>query len=97
MNVLIVEDNQDHQFIIRKKLEEYSENISIDTAETVDAAEDLIQRNSYESVLLDYRLQGSSGIELVKWIQQEKIEVPVIMITNMEDVSLAVQAVKLGV
>ena len=97
MNVLIVEDNQDHQFIIRKKLEEYSENISIDTAETVDAAEDLIQKNSYESVLLDYRLQGSSGIELVKWIQQEKIEVPVIMITNMEDVSIAVQAVKLGV
>jgi len=97
MKVLIVEDNLDHQFIIRKTLEEYRDGISIDTAETVDDAQGLIQKNSYESILLDYRLQGSSGIELVKWIQQEEIEVPVIMITNMEDVSIAVQAVKLGV
>ena len=97
MKVLIVEDNRDHQFIIRKKLEEYRDGIAIDTAETVDEAKGLIQKNSYESVLLDYRLQGSSGIELVKWIQKEEIEVPIIMITNMEDVSIAVQAVKLGV
>jgi PAS domain S-box-containing protein len=97
MRVLIVEDNRDHQFIIRKKLEEYRSGIIIDTAETVDDAEHLIQKNSYESVLLDYRLQDSSGIELVKWIQEKEIEVPIIMITNMEDVSLAVQAVKLGV
>jgi PAS domain S-box-containing protein len=97
MKVLIVEDNRDHQFIIRKKLEEYRDDIGIDTAETVDEAERLIEKNSYDSILLDYRLQGSSGIELVKWIQREDIEVPVIMITNMEDVSIAVQAVKLGV
>ena len=97
MRVLIVEDNHDHQFIIRKKLEEYRDGITIDTAETVGDAEHLIQKNSYESVLLDYRLQGSSGIELVKWIQEREIEVPIIMITNMEDVSIAVQAVKLGV
>ena len=60
MKVLIVEDNRDHQFIIRKKLEEYSDGIAIDTAETVDEAENFIQKNSYESVLLDYRLQGSN-------------------------------------
>ena len=97
MRVLIVEDNRDHQFIIRKKIEEYREATAVDTVQTVEEAERLIETNTYEAVLLDYRLQGSSGIELVKWIQEKGVDVPVIMITNMEDVSLAVQAVKLGV
>jgi two-component system NtrC family sensor kinase len=97
MKVLIVEDNRDHQFIIKKKLEDYHERIDIDAVETVDEARRRIEAGTYDTVLLDYRLEGSSGIELVKWLQQSGIDVPVIMITNMEDVSLAVQAVKLGV
>jgi two-component system NtrC family sensor kinase len=97
MTVLIVEDNRDHQFIIKKKLEDYHERIEIDAVETVDDARRKIKSKSYDTVLLDYRLEGSSGIELVKWFQQKGIDIPVIMITNMEDVSLAVQAVKLGV
>ena len=97
MRVLVVEDNRDHQFIIRKKLQEYRDGIIVDMAESVDEAERLIHTNDYESVLLDYRLHGSSGIELVKWIQDREIGIPIIMITNMEDVSIAVQALKLGV
>jgi two-component system NtrC family sensor kinase len=97
MRVLIVEDNRDHQYILRKKIQEYREGTVIDTVQTVEEAQELIEQNEYGAILLDYRLQGSSGMELMKWITKKDVDVPVIMITNMEDVSLAVQAVKLGV
>jgi two-component system NtrC family sensor kinase len=96
MRILIVEDNRDHQYIIRKKIQEYREGAAVDTVQTVDEAQSLIEQKTYGAILLDYRLQGSSGMELMKWLRERDINVPVIMITNMEDVSLAVQAVKLG-
>jgi len=68
MRVIIVEDNPDHQLIFRKKLETYFENITVDIAVDVEEAQRLLVRNSYSVILLDYRLRGASGIELVNWV-----------------------------
>jgi two-component system NtrC family sensor kinase len=97
MRILLVEDNIDHQFLIGKKLKEHYSNLSIDVVITAGEAKDLVEKNSYDTILLDYRLKGSSGIELFQWMRTTEIDVPVIMITNLEDVGLAVQAIKLGV
>jgi two-component system NtrC family sensor kinase len=97
MRILLVEDNIDHQFLIGKKLKEHYGDLSIDVVVTAVEAKDLVEKNSYDTILLDYRLKGSSGIELFQWMRTTKIDVPVIMITNLEDVGLAVRAIKLGV
>jgi two-component system NtrC family sensor kinase len=83
--------------LIGKKLKEHYSNLSIDVVITAGEAKDLVEKNSYDTILLDYRLKGSSGIELFQWMRTTEIDVPVIMITNLEDVGLAVQAIKLGV
>ncbi len=97
MRVLIVEDNPDHCFILKKKLENHYRDIVIHTAATVDGAIGLLGGYSYRTILLDYRLRGSSGIDLVRWMRRRGIDTPVIMITSFEDVEIAVQAIKLGV
>jgi len=97
MRIIIVEDNPDHQLIFRKKLESYYESITVDTAVDVAGAQRLLLHNSYNVILLDYRLKGESGIELVNWVHEHSIDTPVIMITSLEDVEIAVKAIKLGV
>ncbi len=97
MRILLVEDNIDHQFLIGKKLKEHYSDLSIDIVATAGEAKDLVEENSYDTILLDYRLKGSSGLELFQWMRTTEIDIPVIMITNLEDVELAVQAIKLGV
>ncbi len=97
MRVIIVEDNPDHQLIFRKKLESYYESITVDTAVDVDEAQRLLLQNTYNVILLDYRLRGASGMELVNWVHEHSIDTPVIMITSLEDVEIAVKAIKLGV
>jgi len=96
MKVLIVEDNPDHRFILRKKLETYYSDIHIHNASSVEEAIQRLETDTYKMILLDYMLRGSSGIDLVKWINEKKIDTPVIMLTSIEDVEIAVQAIKLG-
>jgi PAS domain S-box-containing protein len=97
MRVLIVEDNPDHCFILKKRLENHYKNIVIHTSSALDGAIELLSKYSYRAILLDYRLRGSSGIDLVRWMRSRGIDTPVIMITGFEDVEIAVQAIKLGV
>ncbi len=97
MKVLIVEDNPDHRFILRKKLESHYRDIVIHNVASVDEAMQRLDNHEYRTVLLDYRLKGRNGIDLVRWIKERRIDTPVIMITGIEDVEVAVQAIKLGV
>jgi len=97
MRVLIVEDNPDHRYILRKKLQLSYSDATVDTCATVSTAVKRLLEKSYRIVLLDYRLRGSCGVDLVKWMGERGIDTPVIMITGVEDIEIAVQAIKLGV
>ncbi|MGQ9614905.1 MAG: ATP-binding protein [Spirochaetota bacterium] len=97
MRVLIVEDNPDHCYILEKRLENHYKNIVVHSSPTLEGAIELLSKYSYRLILLDYRLRGSSGIDLVRWMRSKGIDTPVIMVTGVEDVEIAVQAIKLGV
>jgi len=47
-------------------------------------------------VITDLRMPGISGIELMRRIKDSSIEVPVIVVTGHGDISLAVEAMKIG-
>jgi len=47
-------------------------------------------------VITDVRMPDMTGIELLRFIKQNSIDVPVIVITGHGDISLAVEAMKIG-
>ena len=97
MKVLIVEDNPDHQIILAKKLKDRYSDIQVQTAGDVSDAIRFLEKNNYDVVIVDYRLHGANGIELVRWIHGMGIDTPIIMMTAAEEVDVAVKAIKLGV
>jgi response regulator of citrate/malate metabolism len=61
-----------------------------------DTTLNLLRTSRFDVVLLDYRMPGISGLNVLQWMHEQKMETPVIMLTAVGSESLAVEAMKLG-
>lgn len=53
-------------------------------------------QKAFDLLLLDYRLPGESGLEVLKELRINHIDIPVIMVTGQGDEEVALQAIRLG-
>src|SRR6516165_6238793 len=70
--------------------------IAVATYPSAAAFMEAIPAAELSCVITDVRMPGMSGIDLLKRLQEMKIDVPVIVITGHGDVPLAVEAMKVG-
>ena len=55
----------------------------------------LLSRETFDVILLDMDMPEVGGLDILKEIRDTKIETPVVVLTGVNDVELAVKAVKL--
>jgi DNA-binding NtrC family response regulator len=55
-----------------------------------------IKNNAYDLLLLDMDMPNVSGLDILKNIQENSLDIETIVLTGVEDVELAVSAMKLG-
>jgi DNA-binding NtrC family response regulator len=55
-----------------------------------------LKNNNYDLLLLDMDMPDISGLEILKHIKEKNIDIETIVLTGVEDVELAVSAMKLG-
>ncbi|MBE0617086.1 MAG: sigma-54-dependent Fis family transcriptional regulator, partial [Proteobacteria bacterium] len=72
------------------------EGLKCFTAETGEEALDLFRAELPDVVLLDIKLPGMDGIEVLERIKEIERDVPVLMVTATSQVGVAVNAMKLG-
>lgn len=93
--ILIVDDEKailnSMEFTFRSN--GYTNIVSIQKSELL---MDYIKNNPIEIVLLDITMPNISGEEILKKIKKNYPEIPVIMITGLNDVKMAVSCMKLG-
>lgn len=92
--ILIVDDEQ----IVRESLYHWfeDEGYSVDTAEDALAALKKFDKGKYDLILLDMKMPGMSGLELLSKIKEIDKECVVILITAFASVPTAIQALKEG-
>ncbi len=92
-NVLILEDEEiinDYIMSIVKK-----DNNPIQ-AFNVNQAIDIISNQDIDLILSDIIMEGQTGFDLLLYLKEEKIDIPIIMITALEDESSLEKAYDLG-
>lgn len=92
--ILVVDDDP----LICQQLERlYSlSGYAVETATSGEKAMERLEAGDIDLVVSDIRLPGASGVELTEWIQRERPDVPVIVITGHADIGNAVDVLKLG-
>ena len=97
LRFLIVEDNPGDLLLISTEI--YGTTLSVDTIDSADrlsVAIDKLKQSCYHIILLDLSLPDSSGIETFKRIQQASAYVPVVILSGLSDMSVALEAINLG-
>lgn len=92
--VLIIDDEPDIRELLTLTLTRMG--LMCDTASDFKQGIESIKQNSYSLVLTDMRLPDGDGIEIVKFIQKFKSQIPVAVITAYGNVEGAVNTLKAG-
>lgn len=93
--ILIVEDDRSFGMLLQKWFERNGFGVSLCTG-MVAARENLLQNSTFKLVLADLRLPDGDGILLLNWINEQRLDVPVIIMSGYGEISTAVSAIKLG-
>jgi len=94
VRVLVIDDEKGMRQGCRRILE--PEGYTVETAENGEAGLAKIREHPFDVALLDLKMPGLSGIEVLRQIRLEQPETIPIMITGHASVQTAVEAMKLG-
>lgn len=92
--MLVVDDSTDHRTLMRRTLRQA--DFVVETAASADEARTQLRDHDVDLVLLDYRLPGASGIEVLADIADLPAPPSVIMVTGAGNTDVAVEAMRLG-
>ncbi len=99
MRILIVEDNRDHIYLIEHIL--HSDDETDFETDIVSSGQDAINKitentGMYDSILLDYTLPDTNGLDLIDKIKAVSDNIPIIMVTGRSDEQIISEAMKRG-
>ena len=94
--ILIVDDESSIRDMLRMALEGNSFNV--EEASNTKTAQDMIQQQMPDLLLLDWMMPGTSGVELVRRLraQDKTRKLPIIMLTAKDDDDHSIQALDTG-
>lgn len=92
-SVLIVDDEK----VMRESLRDWlKDDYDVTLAETGEETIELVKERDFDALIMDVRLTGKSGIDVLKEVRQIKPQMKSIIMTAYPSVELAVDAMKAG-
>lgn len=94
MKILVIEDDPTVGQFVKRGLEE--QRWSVDLVDDGNQGERLASAGGYDLVVLDMRLPGKSGMEVLHDLRAKGFERPVLVLTAQDAVDAKVQALRAG-
>lgn len=92
--VLIVDDEEDFVITLEKRLKR--RGLQVGTALDGPQALELIKEKDFDVVVLDVKMPGMDGLEILGQIKQMKPLIEVIMLTGHASIESGIEGMKLG-
>lgn len=97
VRILLIEDNPDDVFFLRMVLHKADGTaFQIEPVEDLASGIERLKKGGVDVVLLDLTLPDSMGLDTFKAVKAEAREVPIIVLSGLDDETIAVNAVHAG-
>ena len=93
-SILIVEDDITYAMMLKTWLGKQGFNVA--SASNIARAQKYIEAENVDLILSDMRLPDRDGTDLLRWLAERDLPIPLIIMTGYADIQSAVQAMKLG-
>lgn len=96
IKILLVEDEDDCRKIAEYMLGKMEEKVEVKHVFSLAAAFEEVNKGGIDVILLDLHLPDSKGIDTVQQMLKKAPNIPIIILTVLDDKKLAVEAVGAG-
>ncbi|MBU2056004.1 MAG: sigma-54 dependent transcriptional regulator [Proteobacteria bacterium] len=94
LNILVVEDGRSQREMLRDFLRK--EGHAVGEAESGDRAIQRVREGHYDLILLDYKMPGMDGMQVLQEVKRINPEIDIVIITAEGTIDMAVEAMKTG-
>jgi PAS domain S-box-containing protein len=97
IKVLVIEDDEDDVLLAKEYLSE-SVNFTFEVSweANVEKAKQKMLKGGYDVFLIDYRLEGQNGLDIIKFAQDKGVITPCILLTGHGDLKVDLDASRYG-
>ena len=92
--VLLVDDEIDFLEVMSQRMK--ARGLEITTAESAEQAISIIEKKSFDAVIMDFQMPGMNGMEALKIIKNNNPEMQVILLTAYATIEKTVEVIKAG-
>jgi DNA-binding NarL/FixJ family response regulator len=96
LRILIADDHEIVRKGLGKVLAETLQPVKIDEARTGKEAVSNVLKSEYDLVVLDLKMPGKSGLDVLKEIKQHRPKLPVLILSMHPEEQFAVRAIRAG-
>ncbi len=96
LKILVVDDDEIDRMAVRRALKATGLEASVTEASDATSALDRLSKEHFDCALLDYRMPGSDGLDVVRQARERGLHTPFIMLTGFGDEQTAVELMKAG-
>lgn len=94
MHILIVDDEREFLELMNNRLQK--RGFTVDVSSDGEQALRLVETEDFDAIVLDVKMPGMDGIEVLRRIKQVRPELPVLLLTGHASVESAMAGVETG-
>lgn len=94
MHILVVDDEHEFLELMNNRLQKRGFTVSV--APTGEKALELVEREKYDAMVLDVKMPGIDGIEVLRQVKKLRPELPVLLLTGHASIEAAMTGVETG-
>jgi two-component system, NtrC family, response regulator HydG len=94
LRILVADDDRPYSILLKKSLTGRGHSVVVNNSGEEAIVQ--LQKETFDIVLLDFKMEGTSGINVLQWMYGKKMDIPVILITGHGTDEIFEEAYKWG-